>query len=358
MTRPNGVTTTYTYDLRDRIESLTHRDGAGTVLQSLTYTRARSGEPTRITREDGRLMGEATGQPKVELFPESETRFFLKVADIQIAFERNDAGYVDQLTVYQNGQEMPAKRLSSARPEALADYAGEYHSDELQVTYTLALDDGALTLRIGSRSPSALSLTQQDQATAEVGTMIFARDAGGAVTGFVLQSGRVRNMRFGKRPAAMAAGEAAPQQGWEGINNLFRDGLYYFAGQPDEAAFNRLAEDAGITTVVNLRRPQELEQLDFDEPAVVEALGMRYVNIPVTPDAFSKADVDRFAAVLAESKGPVLLHCGSANRAGGMWAGYLTLHRGLSLDEALRLGKTAGLRRDTMIEAVRQVAEE
>ena len=160
------------------------------------------------------------------------------------------------------------------------------------------------------------------------------------------------------RLSTVAVEEAAPEQGWDGINNLFRDNLFYFGDQPDVAAFERLAEDAGIQTVINLRRLQELEQIDFDEPAVVEALGMRYVNIPITLDGFSATDVDRFAAVLAETKGPVLLHCGSSNRAGGMWAAYLARHRSLDLDEAIRLGKTAGLSRDPMIEAVRRVAEE
>lgn len=160
------------------------------------------------------------------------------------------------------------------------------------------------------------------------------------------------------RLSTVAVEEAAPQQGWEGVNNLFRDSLFYFGGQPDEAAFERLADEASLTTVINLRRPQELERLDFDEPALVEELGLRYVNIPITPDAFSADDVDRLAEVLAQTEGPVLLHCGSSNRVGGMWAAYLARHRGIDLDEAIRLGKTAGLRRDTMIEAVRRVAEE
>ncbi len=160
----------------------------------------------------------------------------------------------------------------------------------------------------------------------------------------------------GPRLSTVAVEEAAPQEGWEGINNLFRDNHFYFGGQPDEAAFERLAEDAGIKTVISLRRPQELEQLDFDEPALVESLGMHFVNIPFTPDSFSADDVDRLAEVLAETEGPVLLHCGSSNRVGGMWAAYLARHRDVDLDEAIRLGKTAGLSRDTMIEAAKRVA--
>lgn len=159
------------------------------------------------------------------------------------------------------------------------------------------------------------------------------------------------------RLSTVAVDRAAPQQGWEGVNNLYRDNLFYFGGQPDEAAFKRLAEEAGIKTVINLRQPQELERLDFDEPALVEELGLRYVNIPITPDAFSIEDVDRFSAVLAETGGPVLLHCASANRAGGLWAAYLVRHRGFALEEAISRGQTAGLNRDTMIEAVKRVAE-
>jgi hypothetical protein len=39
-----------------------------------------------ITKEGSKLFGEATGQPKVELFAETENKFFLKVMDIQVEF--------------------------------------------------------------------------------------------------------------------------------------------------------------------------------------------------------------------------------------------------------------------------------
>lgn len=52
-TLPNGVETSWTYDLRNRVASVTHRDSSGTVLASETYERRVTGEPERITREDG-----------------------------------------------------------------------------------------------------------------------------------------------------------------------------------------------------------------------------------------------------------------------------------------------------------------
>ena len=54
-TLPNGVVTEFTYDLRDRISSIVHRRNQ-TVLASFAYERSLSGEPTRITREDGRAV--------------------------------------------------------------------------------------------------------------------------------------------------------------------------------------------------------------------------------------------------------------------------------------------------------------
>ncbi len=52
-TRPNGVTSTHTYDPRGRVSAIVHADGGGAVIASVAYVRAPSGEPTRISREDG-----------------------------------------------------------------------------------------------------------------------------------------------------------------------------------------------------------------------------------------------------------------------------------------------------------------
>jgi D-alanyl-D-alanine carboxypeptidase len=63
-----------------------------------------------VTREGDRLMTQATGQQKFEIFPSSETEFFLKVVDARITFVRSPDGAVDQLILHQGGRDMPAKR--------------------------------------------------------------------------------------------------------------------------------------------------------------------------------------------------------------------------------------------------------
>ena len=61
-----------------------------------------------ITLEGNRLMSQATNQPALPLFPESETSFFLKAVDAQIEFAKNDKGEVSSLTLRQGGNEMKA----------------------------------------------------------------------------------------------------------------------------------------------------------------------------------------------------------------------------------------------------------
>jgi len=64
-----------------------------------------------ITKEDGKLMGQATAQPKVELYPETETKFFLKVVNGQVEFQKDGAGKVTGLILVQGGQRLPGRKV-------------------------------------------------------------------------------------------------------------------------------------------------------------------------------------------------------------------------------------------------------
>jgi hypothetical protein len=64
-----------------------------------------------VTKEDDRLMIQLTGQPKVEVFPESETKFFLRVVDAQLTFVKDDKGQVAHLILHQGGQDRQAKKI-------------------------------------------------------------------------------------------------------------------------------------------------------------------------------------------------------------------------------------------------------
>ena len=53
----------------------------------------------------------ATGQQMFEIYPQSETKFYLKVIEAQVEFHLGDGGVADSLTLFQGGQEMVAPRI-------------------------------------------------------------------------------------------------------------------------------------------------------------------------------------------------------------------------------------------------------
>jgi CubicO group peptidase (beta-lactamase class C family) len=69
-----------------------------------------------VTREGDHLFTQATGQPKVEIFPESDRDYFLKVVDAQITFETDSQGRANSLILHQNGMNQQAKRIEGEAP--------------------------------------------------------------------------------------------------------------------------------------------------------------------------------------------------------------------------------------------------
>ena len=64
-----------------------------------------------ITVNDGTIWAQATGQPNIQIYPESETEFFYTVVDAQITFEVEDSGDVSGLVLHQGGANMLAPKL-------------------------------------------------------------------------------------------------------------------------------------------------------------------------------------------------------------------------------------------------------
>jgi hypothetical protein len=64
-----------------------------------------------VTRKDNRMFACLTGQPTLEIFPESETDFFYKVVDAQLAFVKDSTGSVTQLILHQNGRDQKLTKV-------------------------------------------------------------------------------------------------------------------------------------------------------------------------------------------------------------------------------------------------------
>lgn len=67
-----------------------------------------------ITREGDQLMGQATNMPKVEFYPESDTKFFLKVIDGELEFVKNEKGEVTEVIFNMNGRLVHGKKVVAA----------------------------------------------------------------------------------------------------------------------------------------------------------------------------------------------------------------------------------------------------
>ncbi len=76
-----------------------------------------------------------------------------------------------------------------------ADYVGSYRSEELEAVYVFAADSGRLVMRNGPAS-TVVRRSAPDILNAGNTTLRFSRDPAGRVTGFTLDAGRVRGIRF------------------------------------------------------------------------------------------------------------------------------------------------------------------
>ena len=128
---------------------------------------------------------------------------------------------------------------------------------------------------------------------------------------------------------------------------LLRNGKMPFegvlaGGQPTPDQIRTLAS-LGYGTVVNLRTPEEKDQTD---PALVESLGMRYVALPIgDPATLNEQNALKLAEILNNADAPVVVHCASGNRVGGLFALKAYYADGKTPEEALAIGRDAGITR-------------
>lgn len=130
----------------------------------------------------------------------------------------------------------------------------------------------------------------------------------------------------------------------EWVNQTAIDGVYT-AAQPSEAQFDEAAK-AGVTTLINLRTPEE-EGFMRNEAEIAIRSGMRYVHVPVAGKeglTLSKArDLD--AVLQSDENRPVLIHCSSGNRAGALLGLWAFKYKNLGRPEAVALAREAGATR-------------
>lgn len=114
-------------------------------------------------------------------------------------------------------------------------------------------------------------------------------------------------------------------------------------GQPTAEQIQAMAE-VGYRSVVNLR--SEGEKGTWEEAPLLEELGLSYLHLPVAGgDDLTPELAHRLAAWLDDPEHlPALVHCGSSNRVGALFALKAFHVDGQDAEEAIEIGRQHGLK--------------
>jgi hypothetical protein len=136
----------------------------------------------------------------VRLLAVSEAEFASPDGGTRVVFERDAGGRIVAMRRAEDGETLRHEAVAAVTPDAakLAEYAGEYRSDEAEARYVAAVEGGRLVLRRHGATTVPLTPTYADAFDGEVGLVRFMRDAAGRVSGMSFGMGRVRDLRFAR----------------------------------------------------------------------------------------------------------------------------------------------------------------
>lgn len=118
--------------------------------------------------------------------------------------------------------------------------------------------------------------------------------------------------------------------------------------QPSPAELEQLARH-GYKSVINLRTSGETDDDELgtdEEGGQVKALGMQYVNIPVSMDDADETTVDHFRQNLHRMPKPVYVHCARGKRAGAMTMMDVGVKKDMDGQEVLEKAEDMGFECD------------
>lgn len=146
-----------------------------------------------VLLRDGHLWDRLTGQPFLKLFAKEKDRFFYKAVEAEIVFNR-DKGAIQALTLFQNGRELTAKRVSDTPPDyklrtskELKPYAGEYALMGLK-KFTVTVVANTLFAQLEGQPSIPVFETAPDRFEYDVveATLVFTRDEKKQINGLTL----------------------------------------------------------------------------------------------------------------------------------------------------------------------------
>ena len=150
--------------------------------------------------------------------------------------------------------------------------------------------------------------------------------------------------------AVFSAAAQVKKSEMAGIRNFSRvDATVGCGGAVDPAAMAGLRKE-GFVSVINLRMANE-PGADVDAGrAAAQAAGLKYIHLPFNAASPDPKVVESFLGAVADKANqPVFIHCGSANRVGGVWMIKRVLQDGWAIDKARTEAEAIGLNNPQLV---------
>jgi CubicO group peptidase (beta-lactamase class C family) len=159
-----------------------------------TYLDPRSKTIYRFTADNGNLIGWGSVLQRIDA-----ERFYDLGSNV-ISFKKVNGTLRCSLAipgeVYFLGDQLQSVRLSEGE---LHKFAGRYHSDELDVTYTLSAEKERLTVKAGDNSPVIFDpATSNEFYSNDLRTLVFQPPVDRRISGFNLFTQAARGIRFNR----------------------------------------------------------------------------------------------------------------------------------------------------------------
>ena len=190
---PNKVAEAFLWEKMEKQVSYTESAVKPANLQVFTGRYDLLGQAViTVTTENNKLYAQLSGQPKFEIFPRSENEFFWKVVDARIKFIKDEKGVINEAILFQNGQELKAKRLPEEKivqidPAILDSYIGKYRLNENLVVTVTKENNKLFAQPTNQNKVEMLPLSETDFIVMEINAKItFLKDQSGKVTRFRL----------------------------------------------------------------------------------------------------------------------------------------------------------------------------
>ena len=150
----------------------------------------------RRTRLVGDSLVALGGGERTRIVPIEGGRFRAG-SGTELRFE-GDATAPSRMIVITPGDTVTFTRADTVAltPAKLAEYAGNYRSDEVDATHTWKVEKGQLAVYASDRRLGVLEPSYKDGFTRGNSVIDVQRDAKARITGFIVEAGRVRHLRF------------------------------------------------------------------------------------------------------------------------------------------------------------------